>query len=126
MIPVKIVGVLEAFAEQCTEGIRWTVIDNAMIGYASLNPVEDGDYLFVEDGNGNIEWEGAIHLDYEMNRRPHSFHPTGTWQRVQNCTVHGLQSNVEPTVWFDWFTSNRPAVLIKGENVVSSARKRSI
>lgn len=114
MIPIRIIGTLEAFREPGSEGIQWAVFDNAAMGYAALNILQDGDYLFVEDGNQGIEWEGTIKLDYEMNRRPHSFHPTGTWQRVNNCTVHGLQSGIEPGKWFNWFTSERPAVLVKG------------
>lgn len=114
MIPIRIIGVLEAFHETGSEGIRWAVIDNGAMGYASLHILEDGDYLFIEDGNKGIEWEGTVHLDYEMARRPHSFHPTGTWQRVNNCTVHGVQSGIEPIKWFDWFASERPAVLVKG------------
>jgi hypothetical protein len=116
MIPIRIIGTLEAFSEQHTEGIVWAVFDNSAAGYASLNILADGDYLFIEDGKKGIEWEGTVKFDYDMNRRPCQFTEHGTWQRVNNCTVHGLQTGIDPKKWFKWFTSNRPAVLIKGLN----------
>jgi len=110
----RIVGVLEAFSDQGTEGICWAIIDNDKTGPESLLSVNDGDYLFVEDGNGGIDWEGTISLRTDTNLEPYPFNDRGDhWQRVKNCTVHGLQENVEPNVWFEWFAMNRPAVLIK-------------
>ena len=112
----RIVGVLEAFSEQGTEGIHWAIIDNDKTGWDSLIIVEDGDYLFVEDGNHGIEWEGNVQLQANINLEPFPFNnKEQTWQRVNNCTVHGLQKDVEPNVWFEWFVTNRPAVLIKGQ-----------
>ena len=110
----RLIGTLDAFAETGTEGIYWAFLDNAHTGYDSLNILADGDYLFVENGNGGIEWEGQIKLVYDTNLEPYPFNDRGdNWQRVLGCTVHGLQKNVDPLIWFDWFASSRPAVLIK-------------
>ena len=112
----RIVGVLEAFSDQGSEGIHWAIIDNNKTGWDSLTAVEDGDYLFVENGNHDIEWEGNVALRKDTNLEPFPFNDKGySWQRVNNCTVHGLQEDIDPNVWFEWFVTNRPAVLIKHE-----------
>ena len=114
MESLRIIGVLCAFAETGTEGIHWTFLDNSMVGYDALNILADGDYLFIEDGKGGIEWEGTIHIEYNRCKKPCPFGDgTGHWQRVHNCTVHGLQKGVRATTWFKWFVEERPAVLIK-------------
>lgn len=115
----RIVGVLEAFSDQGTEGIHWAIIDNDKIGYDSLVMVNDGDYLFIEDGYGKIEWEGTVNLRTDTNLEPFPFNDRGDfWQRINDNTVHGIQENVEPNVWFEWFAMNRPAVLVKGQGVI--------
>lgn len=114
----KIVGLLEAFTEPHTEGFVWSIIDNSKTGYDALVILKDGDYLFVEDGNGGIEWEGYVRLQHNTNLKPHSYSNKGhSWQRVNQCTVHKLQNNIEANVWFEWFTMNRPAVLIHHDTI---------
>jgi len=110
----RIVGVLDPFWETGSEGIHWAVTDNELMGYDALNILEDGDYLFIEDGFGNIDWEGCIDLRKDTNLEPFPYNDRGDkWQRVNECTVHGLQDGVDPKRWFDWFAEERPAVLIK-------------
>jgi hypothetical protein len=109
----RIVGTLTAFFETGTEGIFWAFLDNSLDGYDALNIVADGDYLFVEDGNGRIEWEGEVKLEYSSHKEKNQFYPA-IHQRLRNCTVHGIPVNVDPELWFEWFTTDRPAVLIKG------------
>jgi hypothetical protein len=113
MESLRIIGTLCAFAETGSEGIHWTFLDNSMVGYEALNNLEDGDYLFIEDGNGGIEWEGEIKFDYESLRQPIPMFPHLIYQRLLGCTVHGIQVGVDPLKWFEWFSTDRPAVLIK-------------
>jgi len=71
MLPDNLkVGTLDAFFETGTEGIIWAFNNNNNneSGWDALNMLKDGDYLFVEDGNGNIEWEGTISFDYEIRK----------------------------------------------------------
>jgi hypothetical protein len=113
MESLRIIGTLCAFAETGTEGIYWSFIDNSMVGYEALNKLEDGDYLFIEDGNGGIEWEGEVRFDHEILKKPLPLAPHLTYQRVLGCSVHGIQVGVDPLKWFEWFSTDRPAVLIK-------------
>jgi hypothetical protein len=108
----RIVGILHPFSETGTEGIYWTIIDNKDDGYEAINTIDSGDYLFVEDNAGMIEWEGYVNMRHDINVEPCPY-ITGNWQRVCECTVHGLDANVDPETWFQWFVEERPAVLIK-------------
>jgi hypothetical protein len=106
-----IVGTLDAFFETGTEGVIWAVNNNNEDGWAALNILEDGDYLFVEDGYGGIEWEGVVDLDYDIRKAARQ---SGAMQQeVCGYWVHGLQRGVNPETWGAWFFDNRPAVLRK-------------
>ena len=108
-----LVGTLDAFWETGTEGIIWSFNDNNETGWAALNILVDGDYIFVEDGNGNIEWEGVVSLDYDLRKRARM---SGAFQQeVCDYWVHGLQRGVDPETWAGWFLNSRPAVLRKAE-----------
>jgi hypothetical protein len=90
------------------------VLDNDRDGHDALNTINSGDYLFVEDNAGMIEWEGYINMRDDINLEPYPYTDRGDkWQRVCECTVHGLNATVDPETWFQWFMEERPAVLIK-------------
>ena len=111
----RIVGLLEAFSGQGPEGIYWSIINNNVTGVESIVAVNDGDYLFVENGQGGIEREGYVKLRLDTNLEPYPYSDNQHHQqRVNQCTVHGLQDNIDANVWLEWFASNRPAVLIRG------------
>jgi hypothetical protein len=115
LMPNRIVGVLDAFFETGTEGVVWSIVDNDKTGYEALSRIKDGDYLFVEDMAGNIEWEGKILLDWKSRMRPYPTNPESGQQEVLGYWVHGLQVGVEPERWAKWFFESRPAVVIPGE-----------
>lgn len=106
---------LLAFYETGTEGVFWSICDNNKTGYDALAPLKNGDYLFVEDGKGKIEWEGTVALDYDTNRISRPTNPNYKQQSVAGYWVHGLQIGVDPELWASWFLEERPAVVIKGE-----------
>ena len=108
-----LIGCLDAFFETGTEGIIWAFIDNNATGWDALNILNDGDYLFIEDGEGGIAWEGKVLLDYEIPKRAQL---SGAMQQeVCGYWVHGLQKGVKPEDWAQWFLTSRPAVLRKAE-----------
>lgn len=115
LTPNRIVGVLDAFSETGTEGVLWAIIDNDKTGYEALNILRNGDYLFVEDGNGNIEWEGKVQLEYESNEQPYPNNPAYGQQAILGYWVHGLHVSVDPEKWAKWFLESRPAIVIPGE-----------
>jgi hypothetical protein len=108
------VGVLDAFFETGTEGVLWSIFDNDLQGYEALNILKDGDYLFVEDGKGEIEWEGIVSLDWDIRYRPYPTNPEYGQQEVLGYWVHGLQRGIDPERWAKWFFESRPAVVIPG------------
>lgn len=110
----RLVGTLDAYFETGTEGVLWSFLDNDKSGYAGLNVLKNGDYLFVEDGSGGIDWEGVVLLDIHKNKVPIPTNPEYYKQAVLGYWVHGLQHGVEPERWAKWFFESRPAVLIKG------------
>lgn len=119
----RIVGVLDGYFETGTEGVLWAIINNDLRGYEALNILQDGDYLFVEDNNGGIEWEGAVKLDRTKNYRPYPTNPSHGQQEVLGFWVHGLQVDVPPEIWAKWFFESRPAVVLKGvTNATSTTR----
>ena len=112
----RITGILEAFWETGTEGVHWAILDNDQTGYDALNILKDGDYLFVEDGKGMIEWEGEIKLEYERRYRPYPENPEWGQQEVFGFWVHGFQENVDPEIWATWVFQQRVAsAIIKPE-----------
>lgn len=109
----RVVGLLDPFFETGTEGIIWSVVDNDLDGIGALVPLLDGDYLFVEDLEGSIIWEGEVQFEYTTNYRQRGYNGCGQ-QAVLGYWVHGLQEGVEPETWATWFFEGRRAVLIKG------------
>ena len=111
----RIAGILDPFWETGTEGVIWAVIndDPKLQGYEKLTILTDGDYLFVEDGEGGIIWEGEIKLEYERKYRPFPNNPESGQQEIFGYWVHGFQESEEPETWATWFFEGRRAVLIK-------------
>ncbi|OIN87105.1 MAG: hypothetical protein AUJ12_03415 [Alphaproteobacteria bacterium CG1_02_46_17] len=58
-------GALEPFFETGTEGVIWSLQDYSQTGYASLNPLTDGDKLTVYSTveKGNILWSGKVSFE---------------------------------------------------------------
>ena len=108
----RVVGLLDPFFETGTEGIIWSVIDDDARGYDALAPLIDGDYLFIEDLERAIVWEGEIKFEYTSNYVKRG--ASGGQQAVFGYWVHGIQEGVEPETWATWFMEGRRAVLIKG------------
>ena len=113
----RITGTLDAFWETGTEGVHWAILDNALAGYDALNILRDGDYLFIEDTNGQIEWEGTIKLDWKTNWREYPQNPPYGQQEACGYWIHGIQEGLDPELWAKWFFEERRAVaLIQGED----------
>lgn len=123
MLRNTVIGTLIGFFESGSDGVLWSIYDNNSTGYESLNILKDGDYLFVEDGNKGIEWEGYIKLEYirfaTLRGGANNMLPYFQ-QQVAGYWVHGLQDGVDPEVWARWFFEERSAVIIKGVNSVAS------
>jgi len=113
----RIVGMLDAFFETGTEGVLWAILDNDLTGYDALNILKDGDYLFVEDGLSQIEWEGTVKLDWKINWREFPQNPGHGQQEVYGYWVHGIQEGLDPALWAKWFFEGRRAVAIIKEDV---------
>ena len=109
----RVVGTLDPFYETGTEGVIWAIVDDERYGIESLVPLLDGDYIFIEDLEGDIIWEGVVKLNYRTNWRERSDDGYGQ-QSVLGYWVHGLQEDIEPETWATWFFEGRRAVLIKG------------
>lgn len=111
----RISGFLDPFSETGTEGIIWSLVndDATLSGYEKLTFITDGDYLFIEDGEGGIVWEGEVTLEYERRYKSYPGNPEYGQQEVFGYWVHGFQASEEPETWATWFFEGRRAVLIK-------------
>lgn len=111
----RISGFLDPFFETGSEGVHWSLVndDPSLTGYAKLNVLQDGDYLFIEDGEGGIVWEGEVKLEYKRNYKPYPSNPVYGQQEVFGYWVHGFQESEEPETWATWFFEGRRAVLVK-------------
>jgi len=114
MSPIQ--GKLEAFSETGTEGIIWCVIDDALSGWDKLNCLKDGDHLTILDPDTkSVVWEGKIHLEYERNITPSGYNPNYKKQAIHGMWVNGIQDNVLPELWANWFFKEYPVILNKKE-----------
>ena len=113
-----ILGTLYAFFETGTEGIIWSVTNNDLEGWAKLNCLVNGDHLIIFDpvDRTTVVWEGVIQYEYERNLTPSPFNPNYKKQAIMNSWVNGIQNNVEPETWMNWFLKEYPAQLIKKTN----------
>lgn len=82
-------GVLHGFWETGTEGVQWTLYDEAKQGYEGLYCLEAGDHLTVYDHDNSVVWEGIINPEYK----------TG-WQRYPRNPKHGQQCALG--MWVHW------------------------
>lgn len=106
-------GKLDAYFETGTEGVIWSLLEQGKEGYHGLNCLEDGDYLTILDHDNNVIWEGNIDFEYERNYIPFPSNPSYGQQCVRGLWVHGIQKDVDPETWADWFLEGRSALLIK-------------
>jgi hypothetical protein len=104
-------GRLEAFFETGTEGVIWSLEDRILPGYDGLFPLHKGDHLTIFDDAGNELWQGAIKFEYKRNWQEFPMNPGHGQQAVRNHWVHGLQTDVEPDTWANWFFDKRRAIL---------------
>ena len=111
----SIKGTLQAFSETGTEGIIWSIYEDGREGYDGLNGLHGGDHLTIfHPGNpGIVIWEGNIDLEYERNYHPYPMNPQYGQQAIQGMWVHGIQRDVDPDTWGNWFFKEYPAELIK-------------
>jgi len=112
-------GTLDPFFETGTEGIIWSVYETGKTGYDGLNCLENGDYLKIFDINNPILliWEGIIDLEWERNYRKYPNNLEYGQQEIGGFWVRGIQSNVTPTQWKNWFFAGNPAELIKAKDL---------
>lgn len=124
MSPIR--GVLEPFSETGTEGICWCVWETGTPLYTGLNLLEAGDYLTIFDPiiKNTVLWEGVIELDYTINLIPIPTNPDHNKQAVDGWWVNGLQTGVDPNVWFAWFVRHCPAELVKNNSVPFPCRSK--
>ena len=111
----SIKGTLQAFSETGTEGIIWSIYEDGREGYDGLNGLHGGDHLTIfHPGNpGIVIWEGNIDLEYERNYHPYPMNPQYGQQAIQGMWVRGIQRDVDPDTWGNWFFKEYPAELIK-------------
>lgn len=116
-----ITGILDAFWEQGTEGIIWTVYDpahNTADGkrqYSGLSLIENGDKLrvFNDAAKQQVLWEGEVDLDYKCDVVMHHIFPQVVSQRIDGSNVHGIPHNMNPSEWYRLFREEKPCELIK-------------
>jgi len=108
-------GKLDPFCETGTEGVVWCLYEDGKTGYDGLHLLMDNDYLAILDPNDNTKviWEGHISLEYSTNCQPHPLNPNYMFQIIDGQGVKGIQVDIEPSVWFEWFQKQYPAELIK-------------
>lgn len=119
----EIKGLLEAFFETGTEGVIWSVYDEAKIdadgkrSYEGLHPLKKGDILkvFADVARSEVLWEGVVDLETERNYHPYPLNPQYGQQAVLGMWVHGLQRDLEPETWARMFFEEKPCILIPAE-----------
>jgi hypothetical protein len=108
-------GRLEPFSEQGTEGIVWCICDPSKSGYDSLTAIDNGDLLTVFDdaARTKILWEGRVQFDFNANMAPLPLGRGIEVQRINDNTVHGIQTAADPQAWLSMFEQHKPCILIK-------------
>src|SRR6185436_20243920 len=96
----KIIGQLDPFFETGTEGVIWCIYDDSKTGYDGLNPLHDGDHLFIYNKDKTLVlWSGKIDFDWKTRLRPYPMNPQYSQQEVLGYWVHGLQKDLDPDQW---------------------------
>ena len=108
-------GILEPFFETGTEGVIWSVYEDGKSGYDALHCLGCGDHLAIYDlvDPSKLLWYGNIDYEYERNKQPFPFNPQYSQQTVLGAWVHGLQKDVDPEEWGNWFFRQYPCELIE-------------
>jgi hypothetical protein len=109
-----ITGRLEAFFETGTEGVIWSLSDRRLPGYDGLWPLCNGDHLRIIGAADETLWEGTIELEYQRNWQPYQQNPTYGQQAVFDFWVHGLQVDLDPEQWAQFFFDGYRASLTLG------------
>lgn len=109
--PLVILGQLNPFFETGTEGVVWSVVDDGLPGFDGLFPLSNGDRLIVYGAEGEVVWEGTISLEYTSRQQPFPHDPSKSQQQVAGLWVNGLQRDVDPDTWAQWFIDRRPAAV---------------
>jgi hypothetical protein len=84
---------------------RWGFQANDDIG--SIVELEPGDYIYVYDSKGNVEWRSEI--DYEFYSS--IANPFLVLNTSSGCWHDRFQKNIERSRWYEFFTSEREAEL---------------
>ena len=109
----KITGYLDAFFETGTEGIVWSITDDAKEGYNSLVPLHLMDHLTIySPTTGELVWSGNIDLDYKQNLTSIESNPAYHQQSIDGYWVHGIQRDIDPVTWLTWFQKSYPCELV--------------
>lgn len=69
--------------------------------------------VFNDAARREIIFEGKIDLEYHRRYRPFDFNPKYGQQEVLGIAVHGLQKDVDPETWVEFFLDEKPAELIR-------------
>lgn len=102
-------GRLDPFFETGTEGVMWSVSDEASPGYNGLHVLHDGDLLTIYADDGSTLWAGTIAYEYDRLAQP--LPNNNKHQAIFNHWVHGLQSDLEPETWARYFFDHRRATV---------------
>lgn len=114
-----LVGHLEAFSDQGSEGTHWMFVENDIPQGKTIwdvtHKIEKGDLLrvFNDASLRDVAWEGEVDLDYEINKKPNRIIPSWILQQIDGIgTVHGIQKDVAPEEWGRMFVEEKPALFI--------------
>jgi len=105
-------GRLIPLSEDGTPGVIWAFRRDGRPAYQGVRHLRDDDYLTVYDDKGDVLWEGVIDLDFEALRmQVANDTQDGDPQRLGTEIVHGIQRNVPPSQWAQYFFDQRRAEL---------------
>jgi len=96
-------GELMDFFETGTEGVIWTLEDDAHYGYEALQTICEGDHLTILDRVGETVWRGIIRCDKKVGSRPYTMNPQYNQQCALGHWVHWIQRGFKPDAWAAFF-----------------------
>lgn len=97
---VKIVGVLEDYSENGTEGVVWAVKAHGKKSYYErLHRLEKGDHLLVTDETGAVRFDGIIEPNRKKGWEPYPLNPKHGQPSALGMWIHWTQEDWEPDDW---------------------------